>query len=129
MTEQVPASVRYKELSAAATTAAQRMRRHEQDKAAELEESVTRGNSRKEEADQQREQVEKDVRTRWTLALEALWDERWLKVSSLPDPDLSAPPATPEESRRAVQDAFLELHDALDKPRWSAGSLLRRKSG
>ena len=129
MTEQVPAAVRYKEIAAAATAAAQQMRRQDREKATELEKAVAAGDARKQQDDEQHEKHVKEIRTRWNLAMEALWDERWLEVTSLPSPNRSAPPATPEQSRRVLQDAYLELRSALDKTRWSAGSLLPRRKG
>ncbi|MCI2423150.1 hypothetical protein MOQ72_37600 [Saccharopolyspora sp. K220] len=127
MTEQVPASVRYKEITALATTAAQQLRRHERERAGELGEAVAAGRKRREAADERREQVREDVRKRWKAAMEALWDERWMRVKGMPEPDRAAPPATPEESRREVQSAYLALHDALEKRRFTANLRPRRK--
>nr|WP_246330559.1 hypothetical protein [Saccharopolyspora hordei] len=112
-----------------ATTAAERMRKHERARAAELSEVVAAGRQRKDAAEERRQQVVDDVRVRWNNAMEALWDERWFRVKGLPEPDRSAPPMTPEEARRLVQDAFLALHDALEKPRFGSGILPRRKRG
>jgi hypothetical protein len=127
VTEQIPASVRYKEITALATTAAQQLRKHERERAGELGEAVAAGRQRREAADEQREQVVEDVRKRWNAAMEAVWDERWMKVKPMPDPDRAAPPATPDESRRDVQDAFMALYNSLDKPRFGANLLPRRK--
>ncbi|MER7013993.1 hypothetical protein ABT324_21450 [Saccharopolyspora sp. NPDC000359] len=127
MTDQVPASIRYKELTALATTAAQQLRKHERARATELGEAVAAGQKRKDEAEEQRQQVVDDVRVRWKAAMEALWDERWMQVRGLPEPDRSAPPATPEDSRRHLQDAFMELYNSLEKPRFGSGILPRRK--
>ncbi|KAA5836868.1 hypothetical protein ABT337_29080 [Saccharopolyspora hirsuta] len=127
MTDQVPASIRYKELTALATTAAQQLRKHERARAAELGEAVAASQQRKDEAEERRQQVVEDVRVRWKAAMEALWDERWMQVKGMPEPDRSAPPATPEESRRDLQDAFMDLYNALEKPRFGAGLLPRRK--
>lgn len=127
MTEQTPASVRYKEITALATTAAQQLRKHERERAGELGEAVAAGRQRREAADEQREQVIEDARKRWNAAMEALWNERWLQVTTMPEPNRAAPPATPDESRRDVQDAFLALYNSLEKPRFRANFLSRRK--
>jgi hypothetical protein len=126
-TPHVPAAVRYKEITAVAVDAAERMRRHEADKADRLTDEVAAGQERIAAAEEQKAQVAEGVRVRWSAAMEALWDERWMRVTPMPDADLSAAPATPEESIRAVQGAFLELHEALGKARWSAGSMLPRR--
>ncbi|GAA2783615.1 hypothetical protein [Saccharopolyspora taberi] len=128
MTEHVPAAVRYKEIAATATAAAQRMRRHEREKAAELEKSVAAGETRKQQADEEHEKLVKEIQGRWNVALEQLWDERWLEVTNLPEPDRSAPPVTPEQSRRALHDSYMQLRQSLDKTRWSAGSLMQRRN-
>lgn len=122
---QVPAAVRYKQLAELATTAAQRARKQEQERAEELGELVADSGQRIEEADAHRDQVVADVRKRWNAAMEALWDERWMRGSTLPEPDPDAEPTDPDEARRAVHDAFLELLGTLEKP---SGLLGRRKS-
>ncbi|MGP4021075.1 hypothetical protein [Saccharopolyspora sp. 5N708] len=129
MTEQVPASVQYKEITALASAAAQQLRRHERERAGELGEAVAAGRKRREAADERRKQVADDVRKRWKAAMEALWNERWMQVTAMPEPDRSAPPATPEQSRREVQSAYLALHDALEKRRFAANLRPRRKKG
>ncbi|RCW43650.1 hypothetical protein DFQ14_106128 [Halopolyspora algeriensis] len=115
---------RYKEITATATDAVERMHELERKRAEQLEDEVVAGRERIAEAEQQEERVAEGVRSRWNAAMEALWDERWMRVTSIPAPDPSAPAATPEESLRSVQDASLELHEALGKPRWSVTSLL-----
>ncbi|MBB5153767.1 hypothetical protein [Saccharopolyspora phatthalungensis] len=127
MTDQVPASERYKEIAALATTAAQQLRRHERERAGELGEAVAAGRQRREAADEQRKQVVEDVRKRWNAAMEALWDERWMQVKAMPEPDRSAAPSTPDASRRDVQEAFMALYKSLEKTRFAANLLSRRK--
>lgn len=122
MTEGVPAAIRYKELTSAATTAAERLRRQENARAEELEDTVASGRRRVEDADARLEQVRADARKRWNAALEALWHERWMHVSGMPEPDHTAAVVSPEESRRAMQNALLALHRALAKQkRWLPG--------
>lgn len=115
---------RYRELVELATSAGSRMREHERQSAERLGEAVAAGKQRQEESAARRDEVLEDVDARWKAALGALWDERWLRSDGKPAPDPSAPDATPEQSRRALDEAFVELYDALAKPR-----LLRRKKG
>ena len=91
MSKQVPASVRYKELTALAADAAEKLRQHETAKAAELAELVDAEAERLEQAEAQRDDISADVRNRWNAALHALWDERWLEIPGMPEPDPSAP--------------------------------------
>ena len=112
--DQVSAAVRYKELVALADEAAQRLRRHEADRVEELAGEVAAGNKRIEEADAQLEQVRDGVRKRWDEAMEELFNERWMRVTPMPEPDLSAEPDTPEGPIRSVQNAYLRLRQALD---------------
>lgn len=120
------AAARYKEITAIATGAVDRMHEHERKKVARLEDDVAAGHERIAEAEQREADVAEGVRLRWDGAMEALWNERWMRVTRMPKPDPAAPHATPEESIRAVQTAYLALRDALGKPRWSAGALLPR---
>lgn len=115
--EQVPAAVRYKELMALADAAAQRLRRHESERVEELTGEVASGQKRIEQAEAQREQVRDGVRRRWDEAMEELWEERWMRVTPMPEPDLSAEPATPEDPIRSVQNAYLRLRQALSMRR------------
>lgn len=115
--EQVPAAVRYKELMALADAAAQRLRRHESERVEELTGEVATGQKRIEQAEAQREQVRDGVRRRWDEAMEELWEERWMRVTPMPEPDLSAEPATPEGPIRSVQNAYLRLRQALSMRR------------
>lgn len=117
MTEEIPAALRYKEIMALADDAAQRLRRHEADRVDELTGEVAAGHQRIERAEQQQEQVREGVRKRWDSAMEDLWEERWMRVTPMPEPDLSAEPAGPEEPIRSVQNAYLRLREALSRRR------------
>ncbi|RKT83678.1 hypothetical protein SAMN05421805_110178 [Saccharopolyspora antimicrobica] len=128
MTERVPASIRYKELTALATTAAQQLRKRERARVAELSDEVAAGQQRKDAAAEERDKVIKDVESRWEAAIRALWHEKWMKGSVFPEPDRSAPRAKPEKSVRAVQAAYLEFNDALERLRFGSGFLRRKKS-
>lgn len=124
---QVPAAARYKQLAELATTAAQRVRKQEQERAGELGEEVAESAQRIAEADARRDQAVADVRKRWYAAMEALWDERWMRGSRFPEPDPDAEPTDPDEPRRAVHDAFLELLRTVEKPKSQASGLLGRR--
>ncbi|KEI45492.1 hypothetical protein [Saccharopolyspora rectivirgula] len=127
MSKQVPASVRYKELTALAADAAEKLRQHETAKAAELAELVDAEAERLEQAEAQRDDIRADVRNRWNAALHALWDERWLEIPGMPEPDPSAPPLTPQECRKALHEASQQFHHSLDKQRFTPTALLPRR--
>ncbi|SDO97894.1 hypothetical protein SAMN04487905_101317 [Actinopolyspora xinjiangensis] len=114
------AAERYKEIVALATDSVDRLHELERDRIERLERELAGERERVERAEQQREQVEEGVRLRWNAALEALWEERWLRVTQLPAPDTTAEPAGAEEAIRSVQRAYLDLYEALDQGRWSA---------
>lgn len=116
------AAERYKEITAVATGAVDRMHELERQRAARLEDESTARQERAAEAEQQQEEVAEAVRLRWSAAMEALWSERWMRVTRMPAPDPSAAASTPEESVRSVQNAYLDLHEALGRPRWSVTS-------
>ncbi|MDA3648196.1 hypothetical protein LZ318_02420 [Saccharopolyspora indica] len=127
MTEQVPASVRYKELTALATTAAQKLRKHEKARAAGLSDEVAAGQQRKDAAAKELETFAAEVKTRWRIAVRLVWHEKWLKgpdMDAFPEPDHSAPRVTPEKSINRIQAAHLELREAVQKLHFG---LLRRK--
>jgi hypothetical protein len=67
------------------------------------------------------------VRNRWNAALHALWDERWLEIQGMPEPDPSAPPLTPQECRKALHEASQQFHHSLDKQRFTPTALLPRR--
>lgn len=126
-------AVRYRELTALATSAVDRVREHERERAARLEDGLAASAERITAAEQAQQKVVDGVRIRWNAAMEALWSERWMRVTARPDPDMSAPAARAEECIRRVQAAYLELHAAVDRRSWSATSWLpgrgRRSAG
>ncbi|SFS56053.1 hypothetical protein [Saccharopolyspora flava] len=119
------AAERYRELTALATAAGKEMRKHEREIAKELGEQVAKGNQRKEESEQTRDELVSEVKGLWKAAMQVVWDERWLRSSGVPAPDRSAPDATPMESRIAVHEAYDALRTAITKPRLPLGR--RRK--
>lgn len=120
----VPAAAGYKQIIATATGAGEKMREHEREKAARLSAEVAAADERIAEAEEQRDEVVRGVHRRWNLAMEALWDERWMQVTTVPEADHRAVPGTAEQLISHVQSAYLRLRKALEKPRWS--SSLRR---
>lgn len=118
------AAARYKEIAATATSAVERMHEHERSQATQLEADVEAGREQISEAEQDQELVEEAVRLRWGAAMEALYHERWLRVTSQPDPDLSAAPQPASEAIRSVQAAYVDLHEALGANRRSVLSRL-----
>lgn len=129
------AAERYKELVAVATDAVDRLHHRERQRAAQLEEELATEHDRLERAEQQRQQVIDGVRLRWNAAMEALWEERWMRVTRIPQPEPSARPASPEEAIKSVQQAYLELYEEINKGRRSGTGWLptklvnRRKRG
>lgn len=129
MTEEnwVPPSLRYKEIAATATTAAKRMRQYEREQVERLQEELSSARQRIADAEARRDEIAETAQHRWRAAMEALWDERWLQVTTFPEPDRSAAPAegTAQPASRPVQPiqaAYLALHEALNRSRswWPA---------
>lgn len=123
----IPAAVRYKEITASAEAAAQRLREHEATKATRLDEEVTAARQRAEEADEQCERVTGEVNRLWNMAMSALWEERWMRVNQMPEGDPSAAPERPKQSKDRVGTAYNELSRTLKKSGWSSRSLLQRR--
>ncbi|WP_019855593.1 hypothetical protein [Actinopolyspora mortivallis] len=115
---------RYKEITALVAEAVDRLNARERERAERLEEELATGQDRVELAQRQRDEVAEGVRIRWNAAKEALWEERWMRVTQLPPPDTSAEPVPAEEAIRSVQSAYMELHEAVGQRRWSGMGLL-----
>lgn len=116
---QVPASSRYKEIIATATGAAEKMREHEGEKAAQLAKEVASADERIAAAEQQRDEVADGAELRWNHAMEALWDERWMRVTPMPQPDHRAQPGRAADLIALMQSAYLGLRRSLEKSRWT----------
>ena len=116
---EVPASARYKEIIATATGAAERMREHEREKSARLAQEVAVAEQRIAAAAEARDEVVAGVELRWKHAMEALWDERWMRVTPMPHPDHRVAPGRAADLIASVQSAYLVLRRSLEKSRWS----------
>lgn len=121
----VPAAVRYKEITATADSAAQRLRAEEAARAARLEADVVDARAAAAETDRQYDEAVDELRKRWSMAMSALWEEKWLQVTRMPAEDLTATPTTFDKAVRSAHATFLELHESLSKTKWSPASLLR----
>lgn len=115
-----PAVIRYKEITDIAVAAAQRLREHETAKAARLEEEIAEARARAEKAEEQYERVTTEADRLWNMAMSALWDERWMRVTPKPDPVASARPEPPKTSIARMEAAYNELSRALAKQRWTS---------
>src|SRR5919204_3309952 len=111
----MPAALRYKEIAAAATTAAKRMQRHEAEQVERLQEELPAARQRVTDAEAHRDEILQAAQRRWRTAMEALWDERWMQVTPFPEPDGSAAPT--DRAIKQMQAAYFELHEALTRSR------------
>ena len=123
------AADRYKEVAALATRSAKQLREHERAKAERLREEVEQGRERLATSEAEREEVVSGVRKRWDHAMEALFDEKWMRVTRMPPPDEGAEPLASSEAIRRVQASYLQLRETLGHPRWRATSWLPRRRG
>lgn len=121
------AADRYRDVAALATHAAQQLRDHERAKAQRLRDELADGRARLAMAEAEHAEVVEGIRKRWDHAMDALFDEKWMQVSRMPDADSDAEPCEPSEAIRRVQVAYLELRETLGKARWRATSWLPRR--
>jgi hypothetical protein len=122
MTEQIPASERYKEIAGWATDAMARMREHDRERAAQLEREMADAEQRMAQLGVQERVVRMGVQLHWEAAVEALWNERWLTIGPLPRPDERAPDAGHLHFDAEVGRTYQALEEALGKR-----SLIRRR--
>ncbi|MBW4719033.1 hypothetical protein [Saccharothrix obliqua] len=118
----VSAVERYKEVVALADTAVGRMRARDGERVAELLAALAASQDRVAALVEQEGLTRVGVRLLWEAALEALWEERWLQMKPLPDPDETVPPRAQRDYLTAMDVAFQALEDTLQKR-----GLLRRK--
>lgn len=120
--EHVPASERYKEIVGWAADAAQRMRERDRERATELERELAEVERRMAQLAVQERVVRMGVQLHWEAAVEALWNERWLTIGPLPQPDESVPDASHLDFDAEVGRTYQALEDAMGKR-----SLIRRR--
>ncbi|MET9232732.1 hypothetical protein [Lentzea sp. NPDC003310] len=118
----ISAVERYKEIIAIATDAAARQRKLDEVRCAELAERLAATQHEIAEVRDRERVVRMGAALHWEAAVEQLWNERWLQMTTPPKPDESVPPRPQGEYNRAMDLAYQELEDALAKR-----SLLRRK--
>ncbi|MFR9730929.1 hypothetical protein ACL03H_17020 [Saccharopolyspora sp. MS10] len=116
---EVPAAARYKEIIAAASGAAERMREHEREKSARLAPEVAAAEQRIAAAAESRDAVRAKVDQTWKEAMAALWNERWMRVTPIPDPDRRVAAGRAETLIASVQEACDALQRSLGRSRWS----------
>lgn len=113
---------RYKEIIAIATDAATRQRNLDEVRCAELAERITSTQARIAEVRDRERVVRMGAALHWEQAVEQLWNERWLQMTTPPLPDESVPPRPQSEYNAAMDLAYQALENSLAKR-----TLLRRK--
>jgi hypothetical protein len=114
---------RYKEIIGMAAEAVETMRAHDRERTGELIVTLAESQDRMAEVIEREKVVRLGVALHWEAAAEALFHERWMTMSPLPQPDLSVPPRRQDEYNTAMDVAYQALEDALQKR-----SLLRRRT-
>jgi hypothetical protein len=114
---------RYKEIIGTASESDAKMRAHDEARVADLVAKLTESQDRMAEVIERERVVKLGVALHWESAVEALWDERWLKMSPVPPGEESVPPRDQREYNSAMDLAYQALEDSLLKR-----SLLRRKT-
>jgi hypothetical protein len=120
--EAVSAVERYKEVVALAGESVERMRTADRARVRELLERLAASQDRMAAVIEQEQLVRLIVAVHWEAAVELLWDERWMTMTTVPGPDGSAPPRDQREYNTAMDLAYQALEEALQKR-----TLLRRK--
>ncbi|RKT52373.1 hypothetical protein [Saccharothrix australiensis] len=118
----VSAVERYKEVVALADQSVNRMRERDRERIAELVERLAASQDRVAALIEQEELTRFGVRLLWDAAVEALWEERWMRMPPLPEPEESVPPRDQRDYLVAMDVAYQALEDLLQKR-----GLLRRK--
>jgi crotonobetainyl-CoA:carnitine CoA-transferase CaiB-like acyl-CoA transferase len=113
---------RYKEIIGSIDEAVGAMRAQDQARVADLIARLVESQNRMADVIDREKVVELGARLHWESAVEALWDERWMRVSPMPGPDETAPARDQREYITAMDLAYQVLEDSLQKR-----TLLRRK--
>lgn len=120
--DQRSAVERYKELIGTIGDAVESMRGQDQERVADLVARLSESQDRMADIIDREKVVKLGAQLHWESAVEALWDERWMRVSPMPKADESAPARDQREYNTAMDVAFQALDDSLQKR-----TLLRRK--
>jgi len=113
---------RYKEVVALAGESVRRMRERDRERVAELLARLAASQDRVADLLEQEKMARVGVRLLWEAAVEALWEERWMRMKPVPEPDESVPPRDQDDYLIAMDTAYQALEDTLQKR-----GLLRRK--
>ncbi|MEV0679802.1 hypothetical protein AB0I60_25075 [Actinosynnema sp. NPDC050436] len=119
----VSAVERYKEVVGQAAAAVEKVRDQDRDRVRELLVRLAASQDRVAELIEQEKLTHVAVRLLWEAAVEALWEERWMQMKPIPDPDETVPPRAQQDYFTAMDLAYYSLEDALQKR-----GLLRRKN-
>ncbi len=118
----VSAVERYKEIASLAGGAVTRMRDQDRDRVRELLAHLAASQDRMADLIEQEKLTQIGVRLLWEAAVELLWEERWMQMKPIPEPDESVPPRDQHDYLLAMDVAYQALEDTLQKR-----GLLRRK--
>ncbi|MEU4800906.1 hypothetical protein [Actinosynnema sp. NPDC023587] len=119
----VSAVERYKEIVGLAGAAVEKMRDQDRDRVRELLERLAASQDRVAELIEQEKLSQVGVRLLWEAAVDALWEERWMTMKPIPEPDESVPARDQRDYFTAMDVAYQTLEDALQRR-----GLLRRRS-
>ncbi|WP_433267971.1 hypothetical protein ACQPZF_03010 [Actinosynnema sp. CS-041913] len=120
----VSAVERYKEVAALAGESVERMRDADRDRVRELLERLAASQDRMADLIEQEKLAQAGVRLLWEAAVDLLWEERWMRMSPVPDPDESVPPRDQRDYLIAMDVAYQALEDTSQK----RGLLFRKGS-
>ncbi len=113
---------RYKEVIGSAGEAIAAMRAHDEERVADLVAGLAESQDRMAEVIEREKVVRLGVALHWESAVEALWEERWMKMRPMPKPDERVPARDQREYNTAMDVAYQALEESLQKR-----TLLRRK--
>ncbi|GAA0217290.1 hypothetical protein GCM10010492_13900 [Saccharothrix mutabilis subsp. mutabilis] len=113
--EAVSAVERYKEIVALADESVRRMREVDHQRVVEALDRLVASQDRMAEAVEQEMLTRVGVTLLWESALDLLWDERWLTMKPLPNPDESVPPRPQGHYNGMMELAHQRLEDSLQK--------------
>ncbi|HEY4022756.1 MAG TPA: hypothetical protein VGM75_28955 [Pseudonocardiaceae bacterium] len=110
------ATRRYKDVAGLNTEAIERMREADRALTDKLNQQLRTAEQALTEVSERERVARTVVEVHWEAAMEQLWDERWLKLESMPQPAKPAPAMDPLECDAEVGRTYAVLHEALRKP-------------